>query len=92
MTPIGSHSIGRGNSPQSHHIFIGSFISHDTNRLDRQQDGPSLPDTVIESKPVQGLNIYVIGFLDQAYFFTGDLTKNPDSKSGPGKWVSLQER
>jgi hypothetical protein len=47
MAPIGGHAVGGSYCSERNRVFIGAFVAHDANGLDRQKDGSCLPNLVV---------------------------------------------
>ena len=73
--PVGGHSVCAGYGPQSDRLFIRSIITHDADRMDRQQHGERLPDLFVKIEIVQLLDKDPIGFLQQLDLFGRDLAE-----------------
>lgn len=86
MGPIGGHGIGGGDSPEHHGLFVGALVAHHADRLHGQQNDAGLPYLVVEAPVAQALDKDVVGFLQDADFFGGDVAQysHPQARTREG--------
>ena len=65
FSPVCRHEIQRFDCPQRHNVFVGSPVSHDTDRLDRQEYGERLSGAFIPAGGTQFLDVNGIRLTQQ---------------------------
>ena len=89
--PVGCHGVGGGYGTQGHGAFVGAFVAHHSHALHGQEYHAGLPNLVVEIPVAQALYEDVVGFLQDVYFFGGDVAEDAYGKSGTGEGVTRYE-
>ncbi len=86
--PVRGHGILARNSPDSHNIFIGPPVSHDSDAFDRQQNSKRLPEFFIITVFSDFFKQNCIRLSQYRKPFFSNFAKNPDSKPRARKRLS----
>ena len=91
LEDVGGHAVRRGHRAQSEDGFIGPRIAHDANGVDRQKDGESLPDGVVEAGGADFFQPDGVGPLEDGDLLRRHLAWDADGKTWPGKRMATDE-
>ena len=83
--PVGGHGIGGCYGAESYCAFVGAFVAHHTHALYGQQYHAGLPYLVVEVPVAQAADEDVVGILQYAYLFGGDVAKDTYGQTRTGK-------
>ena len=81
MSPVCGHCVRADHGPERNCLFIGTFVTHHTNALNRKEYDSGLPNAVIEALAVFALPVpeaadeYVVSLLEYCHLFRGDVAK-----------------
>ena len=80
---VSGHAIRRRHCAQRQDVLIGPLIAHHTDRINRQQDGKSLPNLIVQIGFVQLFEIDRVRFAQCVGFVAGNLARNANGEARP---------
>src|SRR5215469_12465730 len=86
--PVGGHPVLALHDAQRDTVFVGSLVTHYTDRPHRQQNSKRLPDFVIPIGSLHFIDHNLVCLSKDLQPFFGDLAQYPHGQPGSGEWLS----
>ena len=91
MSPVRRHGVCTGDSTKRDSPFISPFVSHHTHAAHGKQDDTRLPHLAIQSPLSQSTDEDVVGVLQDAHLFWGDVAKDTHGKPRSGERMAIDK-
>ncbi|MEY5025724.1 MAG: hypothetical protein RLZZ244_1252 [Verrucomicrobiota bacterium] len=89
--PVGGHAVLTFDDAEGDGVLVGTFIPHDADGTDGEEDGEALPDLVV---PVAGFHLghdNGVGFAQDAEALCGDVPEDADGEAGSRERLAVND-